>query len=297
MAFLRPWSHPDTCLCSPEIGARPDEGRGGAAVCVDLLFRTIILRKPIHGVLPYPVWLQLVLKSPAMTEFGKTAGVRTVADAGLNGNAPQPPPYDLNPPPYSAVSSHYPSLRQRDETYTSTGYQTNYPASAPYPLYPTYPTAPQLPNAHPQYASYQKSLAASSVVYVPQNTGAAVSSPILPYFVNQQHPSSICVVNQQQHGATYVVNQQQHGATYVVNQQQRGTTYVVNQQQRGATYVVNQQKIAPTYVANQQHPAAQMVLIQSGNAARANHVISGYPTATGRQITIRTGGSGVIIHK
>ncbi|XP_078092623.1 uncharacterized protein LOC144508507 isoform X2 [Mustelus asterias] len=227
-----------------------------------------------------------------MAEFGKGSGVGNAA--GLNGNAPQPSPYDFNPPAYSEICPPYPAVHQKTLTPASTGYQTNYRAAAPYPLYPTYPAAPP-----PQYAGYQK----SPVVYVPQSTAPP---PALPYFVNQQHPSSICVVNPQNHATTYVVNQQRPGSTYIVNQQRPGSTYVVNQQ----------------------HPAAPVVMIQPGNAARGNHIIYGCPTVIsqqsttglinglatsvlsgvehainpktgnkGKQVTIQTGGSSVIIYK
>ncbi|XP_072364921.1 uncharacterized protein [Scyliorhinus torazame] len=222
-----------------------------------LLFGIIVNRKPVHGELLLPVWLKFASHSPAMAEFGRTAGVGSAA--GLNGSAPQPPPYDLNPPPYSAASPPYPSVHQRAEKHASTGYQNNYPAAMPYSPYPAYPAVPQVSYAPPQYPGYQK----SPVIYVPQSTGVA-ALPTLPSIVYQQHPSSICVVNPQNHATTYVVNQQQLGSTYVVNQQ---------------------------------HPSAPMVLIQPGNAARGNHIIYGNPRAMGKQVTIQTGGNGVIIYK
>ncbi|GCC22559.1 hypothetical protein chiPu_0000947 [Chiloscyllium punctatum] len=251
-----------------------------------------------------------------MAEFGKITDVRTTADAF--GGIPQPPPYGLHPPPYSAISSPNPSVLQTNENYAPPGYQPNYPASPPYSPYPTYPTAPQPPNAHPQYAGYQKSVAASSVAFAAQNTAAAAATPMLPYFVNQQHPTSVRVFNTQNTASTYVINQQQHGSTYLVNQQQHGSTYVINQQQ-----------IAPTFVVNQQHPAPPVVLIQSGNVAKGNCITRGYPTEMthqqsaknvskalanialsniGRairsstrnkekQVTVTTGGNHVIIYK
>ncbi|XP_043546074.1 MHC class II regulatory factor RFX1-like [Chiloscyllium plagiosum] len=239
-----------------------------------------------------------------MAEFGKITDVRTTADAF--GSIPQPPPYGLHPPPYSAISSPNPFVLQTNENYAPPGYQPNYPASPPYSPYPTYPTAPQPSNAHPQYAGYEKSVAASSVAFAAQNTGAAAAAPILPYFVNQ-HPTSICVFNTQNTASTYLVNQQQYGSTYVINQQQ----------------------IAPTFVVNQQHPAPPVVLIQSGNVAKGNRMTRGYPTEMtfqqsaqnvskalanialsniGRaihsstrnkekQVTVTTGGNHVIIYK
>ncbi|XP_048470552.1 leucine-rich repeat extensin-like protein 5 [Rhincodon typus] len=229
-----------------------------------------------------------------MAEFRKTTGVRTTADAFQG--IPQPPPYELHPPPYSAISSPNPSVLQRNETYASPGYQPNYPAFPPYPSYPTYPAAPQPSNAHPQNASYQKSVAASSVAFAAQNTGAARPPPISPYSVIQQRPNSV---------------------------------YVFNTQNPASTYVVNQQQIAPAFVVNQQHSAPPVVLIQSGNVATGNHITNGYPTAMtlhqsaknlskgltnivlsnveraidsqprnkGKKVTVMTGGSHVVIYK
>ncbi|XP_067854822.1 uncharacterized protein [Heptranchias perlo] len=318
-----------------------------------------------------------------MAEFEKTRDGYTAAGAGLYENSPQPPSYCLNPPLYSEASPPYPSVLQRDGTYAPTGYQSTYPScpsGPPYmphppgPQYRTHPTKPQLPDLPPQYAGYQKAPAASSMVFTPQNTVAAALPPNLPYFGNQQHPTSTYVVNQQYAPSTYVVNQQRPTSTYVINQQRPTSTYVVNQQHPTSTYIVNQQRPTSTYVINQQHPtstyivnqqyapstyvvnqqrptstyvinqqrptstyvvnkqypATQMVLMQSGRAATGNYITSGYPTATiiqqspatpteqfetsvlsnvvqhaidpkpgdkGKQVTIITGGSDVIIHK
>ncbi|XP_059494032.1 uncharacterized protein LOC125466153 [Stegostoma tigrinum] len=229
-----------------------------------------------------------------MAEFGKTTGVRTRADAFQG--TPQPPLYDLHAPRYSAISSPIGTVLQRNEINASPGYQSNYPAFPPYPAYPTYPAASQPSNALPQNAGYQKSVAASSVAFAAQNTGAARPPPILPYSVIQQHPNSV---------------------------------YVFNTQSPASTYVVNQQQIAPAFVVNQQHPAPPVVLIQSSKVATGNHITNGYPTAMtlhqsaknlskdltnivlsnvecaidsqsrnkGKQVTVMTGGSHTIIYK
>ncbi|XP_051872175.1 zinc finger homeobox protein 3-like [Pristis pectinata] len=217
---------------------------------------------------------------PAMAQFHFTGLHANTGYFGISA-----PPYGLNPPPYSEASPPYPKL-QSDGMDISFGYQSNYPSCPqgppppmPHMPSPPYPITSQFPCAPPQYGDCQKVLATPPMACTTQNVAAA--PPILPSPVNQRSLASSCVVTQQSPLAPYMASQQLSSTLMI----QSGSGVTVSNMY-GCYPTITRQ---PSKSLTKEISSAVLTKI-------VQHATTRNPKYK-NQVTIITGGNGVIIHK